>query len=60
MRTYIFSNHERQLLIAYLGKADVDETKVSKVMDQIRKYKTLFEDVYLYLSVKKTDNPRSI
>ena len=54
MRTYIFTERERRILEAYLTKADVDKNKVAKIMHRVRKYKTLFEDVYLYLQVRKT------
>ena len=54
MRTYIFTNRERRILEAYLTNADVDKIAVSKIMYRIRKYRTLFEDVYLYLRVRKT------
>jgi len=54
MRTYIFTSRERRILEAYLTKTDVDKIEVSKIMHRIRKFKTLFDDVYLYLRVRKT------
>ena len=54
MRTYIFTKRERRILEAYLTDAKVDKIEVSKIMHRLRKYKTLFEDVYLYLRVRKT------
>ena len=57
MRTYIFTNRERRILESYLIGASVDKVAVSKIMHRIRKYKTLFDDVYLYLSVRKKMTP---
>lgn len=54
MRTYIFTDRERRILEAYLINADVDKIAISKIMHRIRKYRTLFDDVYLYLRVRKT------
>lgn len=54
MRTYIFTNRERRILEAYLINTDVDKIAISKIMHRIRKYRTLFDDVYLYLRVRKT------
>ena len=54
MRTYIFTDRERRILEAYLTDAKVDKIEVSKIMHRVRKYTTLFEDVYLYLRVRKT------
>jgi hypothetical protein len=57
MRTYIFTSRERKILESYLINASVDKVAVSKIMHRIKKYKTLFDDVYLYLSVRKTMTP---
>lgn len=54
MRTYIFTDRERQILEAHLTEANVDKDATSKIVRQIRENKTLFEDVYLYLRVRKT------
>jgi hypothetical protein len=54
MRTYIFTDRERQILEAHLMGANVDRIEVSKILHRIRKFQTLFEDVYLYLRVRKT------
>jgi len=54
MRTYIFTDRERRILQAYVTIADVDRIEVSKIMHRIRKFQTLFDDVYLYLQVRKT------
>ena len=54
MRTYIFTERERRILEAHLAGGEVDSIEVSKIMHRIRKFKTLFEDVYLYLRVRKT------
>jgi hypothetical protein len=54
MRTYIFTDRERHILEAFVTGSEVDRTKVSKIMHRIRKHQALFEDVYLYLRVRKT------
>jgi hypothetical protein len=54
MRNYIFTNSERRILEAYLVKADVDKTALSKLRHRIKTEKILFEDVFLYLQVRKT------
>jgi hypothetical protein len=55
MRTYIFTDRERRIMEAYVAHpARVDKIEVSKIMHRIRKTETLFEDVYLYLAVRKT------
>jgi len=54
MRTYIFTARERRILEAHLAGTKVSGTEVSKIMYRFRKYKTLFDDVYLYLQVRKT------
>jgi len=54
MRAYIFTDRERRVLEAYLTNTNVDKVEISKIMRRIRKAKTLFNDVYLYLKVRKT------
>jgi hypothetical protein len=54
MRNYIFTDRERSILEAYLLKRKVDEAALSKVIDKIKEGKLLFEDVFLYLQVRKT------
>ena len=54
MRSHIFTDEERRILEAYLTKADVDKTTLSKLLNRIKKEKILFEDVFLYLQVRKT------
>ncbi|UCD26094.1 MAG: hypothetical protein JSW19_00230 [Candidatus Bathyarchaeota archaeon] len=54
MRTYIFTKRERRIIEAYVTSRPVDSIQVSKIIHRIRKYNTLFEDVYLYLQVRKT------
>lgn len=38
----------------HLISAKTDRTKLSKIIGQIRKNKALFDDVYLYLRIRKT------
>jgi len=54
MRNYLFTDRERNILEAYLLKTDVDKAALSKVLHRIKKGKLLFEDVFLYLQVRKT------
>ncbi|UCE96728.1 MAG: hypothetical protein JSV51_03815 [Candidatus Bathyarchaeota archaeon] len=54
MRAYIFTDRERMILEAFLIGKKVDKTKLSKILHRIRKYRTLFDDTYLYLRVRKT------
>jgi len=54
MRSHIFTNNERRILEDYLTNADVNKVEVSKILDRIRKHSILFEDIYLYLQVRKT------
>jgi len=54
MRTSIFSNHERRILEDYLANIEVDKVEISKILSRIRTYTHLFEDIYLYLKVRKT------
>jgi len=50
----IFTDEERQLLDAHLLNAKVDKTALVKIIDQIKTQKSLFDDIFLYLQVKKT------
>lgn len=54
MRSHIFTNNERRILEDYLANAEVNKVEVSKILDRIRKHSILFEDIYLYLRVRKT------
>ena len=50
----IFTYEERKLLEAYLINAKVDEKAVEKLIEAIKDKKSLFEDIFLYLQVRKT------
>jgi hypothetical protein len=54
MITKIFTDEERQLLESHLINTKVDQDAVTKLLDQIKTQKSLFDDVFLYLQVKKT------
>ena len=56
MRNYIFTDYERRVLEAYLTKTDFDKTALSKLLGRIKIEKTLFEDIFLYLQVRKATN----
>ena len=53
MRSYIFTQKEKRMLEAYLTKSDENNVGLSNILNQIKKHKRLFEDVYLYLQVRK-------
>ena len=54
MRNYIFTDRERSILEAYLIKADIDKITLAKILKRMKKQQTLFEDIFLYLQVRKT------
>ena len=54
MVSKIFTEEERQLLEAHLMNSKVDKEKLDNVLEQIKSQKALFDDVFLYLQVKKT------
>jgi hypothetical protein len=54
MRTFIFSNLEREILEKYLTGRQVDSSEVAKIMRRLEQHSRLFEDVYLYLQIRKT------
>ena len=54
MRTFIFSKPERAILEKYLTEQPVDSREVAKVMRRLEQHTQLFEDVYLYLQIRKT------
>jgi hypothetical protein len=53
MISRIFTDEERRILEAYLTNAEVDKAALSNLFDLIKKRKSLFEDVFLYLKVRK-------
>jgi hypothetical protein len=54
MITRIFTNEERRILEAYLTNTEVNKANLSNLFNLIKKRKRLFEDVYLYLQIRKT------
>ena len=54
MISRIFTDDERQTLEAHLINAKVDKAVLAKLIEQIRTEKSLFDDVFLYLQVKKS------
>ncbi len=54
MISRIFSDEERQILESHLINAKVDKDALAKLIEQIKNEKSLFDDVFLYLQVKKT------
>jgi hypothetical protein len=54
MITEIFSDEERKILESHLISAKVDKIKIDKLLDKIKTQQRLFDDVFLYLQVKKT------
>ena len=53
MISKIFTDEERRILEAYLTNVEVDKTALSKITNRIKTQKSLFEDVFLYLQVRK-------
>ena len=49
----IFTDEERKLLEAYITNAKVDEKALEKVIDLIKNQKSRFEDIFLYLQIRK-------
>ena len=54
MNSRIFTDDERQILEAHLISAKVDKNVLAKLINEIQTEKSLFNDVFLYLQVKKT------
>jgi hypothetical protein len=54
MITEIFTDKERKMLEAHLTNAKVDEAAISELFDLIKNHEILFEDVFLYLQIRKT------
>ena len=50
----IFTDEERQLLEAHLLNTKVDKIALAQIINQIKTQKSLFDDIFLYLQVKKT------
>lgn len=53
----IFTDQERQLLESHLINAKVDKLALDKILEKLRTEKKLFDDIFLYLQVKKTLTP---
>ena len=56
MKNKIFSHRERKILEEHLINPKSDNDEIKKILNQIKTKKTLFDDVFLYLQVKKTLN----
>jgi hypothetical protein len=50
----IFTDEERQILEAHLINSKVDKAALAKLVNEIQTEKSLFDDVFLYLQVKKS------
>ena len=57
MKTEIFNDQERKLLESHLINAKVDKIALEKILEKLRTEKKLFDDVFLYLQIKKTLTP---
>lgn len=53
MREQIFTNDERRILEELLTNSKVNQAEASKILQKIKEANTLFEDIYLYLQIKK-------
>ena len=56
MKNKIFSDREHKILEQHLINPKIDNGEIKKILNQIKTKKTLFDDVFLYLQVKKTLN----
>ena len=54
MKTKIFTDEERQILESHLINAKVDQAALDKILEALKSEKSLFDDIFLYLQVKKT------
>jgi len=54
MNSRIFTDDERQILEAHLISTKVDKAVLAKLINEIQNEKSLFDDIFLYLQVKKT------
>ncbi|UCD96428.1 MAG: hypothetical protein JSV35_08070 [Candidatus Bathyarchaeota archaeon] len=54
MRAFIFTKQEREALEAFLTTRKPSTQDVSHLLDKIKGNSVLFEDVYLYLQVRKS------
>jgi len=54
MKTKIFTDDERQILESHLTNAKVDQAALDKILETLKSEKRLFDDIFLYLQVKKT------
>ena len=54
MRKFIFTKQEREALESFLTATSSDRREVSRLLDKIKGNSVLFEDVYLYLQVRKS------
>jgi hypothetical protein len=53
MRDSIFTEQEREALESFLVHTRADQPAISRILKKMDANKILFEDVYLYLKVKK-------
>lgn len=56
MRMQIFTNDERKILEELLTNPKGNQAGASKILQKIKESKTLFEDIYLYLQIRKSLN----
>ena len=54
MKNRFFTDDERQILESHLINAKVDKAALDKILNAIKTEKGLFDDIFLYLQVKKT------
>jgi len=54
MKNRIFTDDERQILESHLINAKVDKATLDKLLNTVKTDKGLFDDIFLYLQVKKT------
>ncbi len=53
MRTHIFTEREREVLETFLVGASFDKDELDRILRRIREFELLFQDIYLYLRIRK-------
>jgi hypothetical protein len=56
MRSYIFTEKEKEAISALLNSEDLPPLKVARLKHRIKTFKTLESDVQLYLKISKKFN----
>lgn len=60
MRSYIFTERERKILIGLLIGEEISRVDVAKIMFRFRRFSQLAKDVELYLALRKFTESKAI